>query len=199
MSRRALLAIIVAATICTTFVLSHFCWFKRNEHVALWLEGIALVLIFVWDRIDSQQQHEDTVNQLKISQEQVEASQKPCLVFSTAARPPDEAILAPNGETMMLRCPDSQAQIENVGTGPAVNARYSLTPIDPASTVARPSGYLAWMVPGDKFLTPIPRGILQGNEWFIVVTYESLSGYKYQTTTTVRSLVLTDIKFERVS
>jgi hypothetical protein len=173
-------------------------WFSRNEFIAIWLEGAALVAIFVWDRIDSHHQHKDTINQLKVLQEQVEASQKPCLVFSTAARPAEEAILAPDGETMMLRCPESQAQIENVGTGPAVNARYSLTPVDLASTVARPSGYLVWMVAGGKFLTPIPRGILQGNEWVIVVAYESLSGYKYRTTTTVRNLVLTDIKFERI-
>jgi hypothetical protein len=44
-------------------------WLKTYESVAIWLEGIALVLIFVWDRIDSRQQHRETLAQLGISQE----------------------------------------------------------------------------------------------------------------------------------
>ncbi|SRR6266481_6819428 len=189
-------------------------WLRTYEFIAIWLEGIALVAIFVLDwrerkdqRKDRKEQHEETVAQLKVSQEQVaaaqeqvEAAQKPCLAFSTAPRPAEEAILEFGGAVgaMMLRCPEGQAQLENIGSGPAVNARYSLTPTNLDSTIARPSGYLAWMLPGDKFLTPIPRGILQGNEWEIVVTYESLSGRKYQTKITVNNLVQTDIKFERV-
>jgi hypothetical protein len=48
-------------------------WFKTHESVAIWLEGIALVLIFVWDRIDSRQQHRETLAQLKVSQAQAAA------------------------------------------------------------------------------------------------------------------------------
>ena len=31
------------------------CWnfLKQNEFLALWLEGLALVAIFIWDRIDA--------------------------------------------------------------------------------------------------------------------------------------------------
>lgn len=60
-----------------------FCWFKRNEHVALWLEGVALVFIFGLDyvnRIDDTekhaQQHKETLDQLDLLAQQVEAAKQ---------------------------------------------------------------------------------------------------------------------------
>ena len=145
----------------------------------------------------SQRQIETSQRQVEISQEQVEAAHKPCLTFSTAPRDPKEAVMEMNGAVgaMILRCPESQAQLESVGSGPAINIRYNLTPANPDSTRTRPSGYLLWLRPGDVFLTPIPRGILQGKEWICVITYESLSGRLYQTRILVNNLVLTSIEF----
>jgi hypothetical protein len=51
-------------------------WLRTYESVAIWLEGIALVAIFIWDRIDSRQQHKETREQLLVSQSQVEAAIK---------------------------------------------------------------------------------------------------------------------------
>lgn len=58
------------------------------EPIAIWLEGIALVLIFVWDRLDSRKQHDETLAQLNVFQkqleaslEQVEATHKPFVAF----------------------------------------------------------------------------------------------------------------------
>ena len=48
-------------------------WLKTYEFIAIWLEGIALILIFVWDRLDSRNQHEETMQQLQISQKQADA------------------------------------------------------------------------------------------------------------------------------
>src|SRR5260370_11577568 len=48
-------------------------WLKRYESVAIWLEGNALVLSFVWDRIDSRQQQRETLAQLNVSQAQAAA------------------------------------------------------------------------------------------------------------------------------
>lgn len=48
-------------------------WLRNYESVAIWLEGIALILIFVWDRIDSRQQHRETLAQLNVSQAQADA------------------------------------------------------------------------------------------------------------------------------
>jgi hypothetical protein len=63
-------AVAILATIGASVILSHFDWFKRNEHVALWLEGIALVLIFAWDRIDRQDAHKETMAQIEIAKQQ---------------------------------------------------------------------------------------------------------------------------------
>jgi hypothetical protein len=41
-------------------------WLKRNESVALWLEGIALILIFFWDRKDHREDHAEIINQMKV-------------------------------------------------------------------------------------------------------------------------------------
>jgi hypothetical protein len=38
------------------------------------LEGIALVLIFIWDRLDSRSQHHETLKQLAITEKQAEAA-----------------------------------------------------------------------------------------------------------------------------
>jgi hypothetical protein len=39
-------------------------WLDAHQYLALWIEGIALLLIFIWDRRDSHQQHKETVAQL---------------------------------------------------------------------------------------------------------------------------------------
>jgi hypothetical protein len=70
MSRTVWLALIVIVTVGTTITFSHIDWFKRNEHVALWLEGIALILIFAWDRLDAQAEHKETMAQIEIARQQ---------------------------------------------------------------------------------------------------------------------------------
>jgi hypothetical protein len=49
-------------------------WLKANEWLAIWLEGIALVLIFVWDRIDARGEHQERMEQLEITKQQAEAA-----------------------------------------------------------------------------------------------------------------------------
>src|SRR6266403_2128216 len=79
-------------------------WLKAYEFIAIWLEGIALVAIFIWDRLDGRKQHEETLAQLQVSQkqleaslEQVEASHKPFVAFSTERRNPEDALLSIGG------------------------------------------------------------------------------------------------------
>jgi hypothetical protein len=50
-------------------------WLTRYEAVAVWLEGLALVFIFIWDRLDASRSHKETVAQLKIAQDQIRISQ----------------------------------------------------------------------------------------------------------------------------
>jgi type VI protein secretion system component VasK len=84
---------------------------RRYEHVAVWIEAVALVLIFGLDwrerieqRAESEKQHEETREQLGVFQHQVEAlrrqeeaMQRPALLFPAIARDEQDAILEMNG------------------------------------------------------------------------------------------------------
>jgi hypothetical protein len=51
-------------------------WFDSHQYIALWLEGIALLAIFIWDRIDASQQHKQTLAQIRASEEAAKAADK---------------------------------------------------------------------------------------------------------------------------
>jgi hypothetical protein len=176
--------------LCTTLL----DWLNKYQAVAIWLEGIALVLIFIWDRFDARGTREDSTRQLTVFQDQVEATHRPFVSYSSVPRAAEEAILDLDNDAMTeIHFPGAQAQIKNYGSGPAINIRYALTPTNPASSAARPEGYLVALRQGGTFWSPIPRGLLQANEWETVITYESLSGRKYQTKITSDDLVMTKI------
>jgi hypothetical protein len=67
-------------------------WLQTHEFVAIWLEGIALLAIFIWDRIDSHQNHKETLAQIDVSQRQFESSVRPVLIPHVAHR------LTPQGD-----------------------------------------------------------------------------------------------------
>jgi hypothetical protein len=171
-------------------------WFTKYEAVAVWLEGIALVLIFVWDRIEAGQQHEQTLKQLRAAEDQVEATHRPFVSFSTIPRAVEDAVLEVGGAVGALEMlfDRGNARIENIGSGPALNIRYYIKAINAPGMPARPRGYLVGVEAGEWFPTPIARETLRGNDWEIVITYESISGRKYQTKITISNLVMTDIQ-----
>jgi ElaB/YqjD/DUF883 family membrane-anchored ribosome-binding protein len=47
-------------------------WLDSHQYLALWIEGIALLLIFIWDRWDSHQQHKETLAQMDGMRRQAE-------------------------------------------------------------------------------------------------------------------------------
>jgi hypothetical protein len=133
--------------------------------------------------------------------EQMEIAQRPCLTLSASARIGEDAILNIGGieGAQVLHALQGRPRLINVGPGPAFNIRYSAAPTDPASTgLARPSGYLVHMLPGEPFALPIGVGILGGSEWNFTMTYESRTGRKYQTKLVINDLVLTSFNFEPV-
>jgi hypothetical protein len=190
-------------------------WINTHESIGIWVEAIALVAIFMLDwrerkdqRKDRDEQHKETLAQLQVSKKQVEASQeqaeamqKPCLMLSTTARPSEDAVLDMGDAVggMMLLCPGRNVQLQNVGSGAAVNIRYIVTPTNLAASIARPNGYLVGVRPGEAFPIPLSCEILRNHEWEVVFTYESLSGSKYQTRSIVNDLILTNIQFGRMS
>ena len=48
-------------------------WLKANEAVAIWLEGIALVLLFIWELKGRKEQHEEMLSQMDIARKQIHA------------------------------------------------------------------------------------------------------------------------------
>src|SRR4029077_3641708 len=48
-------------------------WLKTYESVAIWLEGIALVLLFIWELRGRKEQHEEMLKQLDIARKQIHA------------------------------------------------------------------------------------------------------------------------------
>src|SRR5229473_1447728 len=50
-------------------------WFDSHQYLALWLEGIALLAILIWDVISASQQHKQTLAQMEIMQNQARATE----------------------------------------------------------------------------------------------------------------------------
>jgi hypothetical protein len=176
-------------------------WLDIATFVVLCLGLAVQCLLFVglvWYTIETRKIRKTSQQQVKASQDQIEATLRPCVTFSTATRDYNEAVFGMNGAVgaMTVLCPEGRAQIENVGFGPAVNVRYELTPTDLNSTRARPEGYLVGIRVGQVFGPPIPRGILANNEWRCIFTYESLSGRSHRTTVMLNNLVLTSFHVE---
>jgi hypothetical protein len=48
-------------------------WVKASEPIALWVEGLALVAIFIWDRIDRSHERKENLAQLAVAKKQVHA------------------------------------------------------------------------------------------------------------------------------
>lgn len=93
MSRKVWLVVIIIVTVCATIVFGLFDWFKRNEHVALWLEGVALVLIFGLDyfnRIDEaeeqERRHKETIRQLEVLSQQAAETKRQADVATESLR-----------------------------------------------------------------------------------------------------------------
>src|SRR6266849_2266503 len=73
-------------------------WFDLHQYLALWLEGIALLAIFIWDLIDASQQHKQTLAQMGIMQNQARATE----MAAEAARTSADAAIAAERAWVML-------------------------------------------------------------------------------------------------
>ena len=78
-------ALVVIGALALTGVLSHFQWFKCYEYVAIWLEGIALVLIFGLDFFERARQDKERKEQQAQWVEQMELSRSQLKAVTDAA------------------------------------------------------------------------------------------------------------------
>jgi len=104
-ARKKWIVTIWLVSVAATLIFSAFDWFKTNEHVALWLEAVALVFIFGLDYVnrldDSEkhaQQHKETLEQLELLGQHVEAAKKQADSSSESLR-----LLKVQGQEQQLR------------------------------------------------------------------------------------------------
>jgi hypothetical protein len=60
-------------------------WLDSHQFLALWIEGIALLLIFIWDRFDSAGQHKQTLEQIEVMQRSADASKDAAIAAKASA------------------------------------------------------------------------------------------------------------------
>src|SRR5260370_23104006 len=98
-------------------------WLTKYQAVAIWIEGIALAAIFIWDRFDAR--------------DALEATHRPFVSYSSVQRAAKDAMLDSdnNYATTEIYCPEGRAQIKNYGSGPAINLRYVLRRLKPAASI----------------------------------------------------------------
>jgi len=159
---------------------------------------VLLLLGLVWYTVETRRIRKTSQKQFALGQDQVEATLRPCIALSTAARTGEDAILAVDGtdSTVVVRCPEGLVQIENIGVGPAINVRYEFRAINPENNLAHPTGYVAGVSVSGTFLIPVARALIVGHDFNCVFDYESVAHRKYRTKVTLRNLVITDLRFE---
>jgi hypothetical protein len=79
-------------------------WFDSHQYIALWLEGIALLAIFIWDRIEASQQHDQTLAQMEIMRSQAVATE----MAANAAKESAEALLASERAWILVEIGESE-------------------------------------------------------------------------------------------
>jgi hypothetical protein len=130
-----------------------------------------------------------------------EATHKPFVTLVTTARAYEDAVLGMNGAVgaMIVAARDGNVAVRNTGNGPAINIRYEFRPVNPApgANVARPHNYIQMLPPGETFVMPVARGLLNNLEYEFIASYESIGGRRYQTRVVLNNLVLTDTSFRR--
>jgi hypothetical protein len=161
---------------------------EANLIVQLLLLGV--VVWYAWE----------TCKIRRVSQDQLEALQKPCLTLVTEARDYDAALLELNGAVggMIVAARNGNVALQNMGYGPAVNVTYNFKPVNPSEgvKVAGSGGYLQNIPAGGTFAMQVARGSLALLEYELIVTYESLGGHRYESKIAINNLVLTAFNFE---
>lgn len=89
MNRTRWVVLILVVSTLAVLAFSYFCWFKRNEHVAIWLEGIALVFIFALDyvnRLDDSEQLALLAKHVEAATKQADAASENTQLFKNQMR-----------------------------------------------------------------------------------------------------------------
>jgi len=126
---------------------------------------------------------------------------KPCIALVAAARGHEDAVLEMGGAVgaMIVAAREGNVAVQNVGNGQAINIRYEFRPVNPppGANVARPQNYIQMLPPGETFVLPVARGVLNNLEYEFIASYQSLGGARYKSRIMLNNLVLTHTSFTR--
>jgi hypothetical protein len=139
-----------------------------------------------------------------ISQRQLEALHKPCLLLATEARDPDDALLGVDDtvSVLIVSSHNGNVTVENVGNGTALNIGFEFKAIGQTEAEKKPPssrGYLPSLTAQTSFTVPFPREMLRNHECELACSYESLGGEMYRSRIKVINLVVTHVGYECVS
>jgi len=161
-------------------------WLTKYEAVAVWLEGIALVAIFIWDRIDAHRSHKETIKQIKLAQDQITAAQDAerawimteldwpksghLKIVLTSSKQGQEPQTEQTTVTVMLHCNNegrSPAFVDKIQAyGEIVDSVHDLsTPVGHHAQEVVPFGPLA---PGNKNHLSLAASFRIGRGWVFV-------------------------------
>jgi len=140
----------------------------------------------------------ETAKIRRASQDQLEAMRRPCLVVCAKHRNAHDAILRPDCPLLVVAGHGALVALMNVGTGPAFNATYRLTPLDEG--IRQPSGHhLVHLLNHEANPVPIPLQTVSNGNWTITLTYESISKCLYESKTTIESGILVAVEHRQIT
>jgi hypothetical protein len=179
-------------------ILAVLAWLYVSDSLTL-AEGIQgfILAILAWYAAETRKIR-------RISQRQLEALHRPCLLLATEARDSDEALLGMD-DTVSVRIVSSHngnVTVENIGNGPALKINFEFKAFgktEEKTSPPRSIGYLPSLAERTSFTVPFPREILRNHEYEFACSYESLGGELYESRITMNNLVVTSIYCECVS
>jgi hypothetical protein len=140
-------------------------WYEKGS---LALQALTLVVLYLTLR----KLKEYTDETKRMAEASAEQSPRPCVVVMQSSDPGDQAIVEGTGASISKYV---TLHFKNIGTGPALNITYTLDAFVAAG---------APLEAGEVFASTWSRQSL-GTSATIVVTFESLSGSQWRTTTTI--------------
>jgi len=163
------------------------------------------LLWYAWETLRMRKAQTDQVKalraQIRVSEDQVEAQEKPCLALFTN---PDPSLYEDHGEfvsgTMLTEYASGRIGVQNVGNGPALNVLYQFTPREPFEG-DRPSyrGQIPIIPRRAVAVTAVELERLQLFEYDFTCTYTSLSEHVYQSETVIDHLTLEGFVFRLIT
>ncbi len=187
-------------------------WLDSHQYLALWLEGIALLAIFVWDRWDSHQQHKQTLAQMAIMQNQARATETAANAATKSAEALDRQTERTSKPVIVLRRTNWKLsenellqpqlnvealvpfELRNVGNGTALVVHWRFKTDSGEDLI---HGMMPHLQVGGMLRTRLTAerlGLKQGVTRIFECDYQSVRGETYRSIVKIENLKL--VKFE---